>query len=337
MFDSKKDISQVYLAAIEEELQQSVTRTRDHYTSQLYKMLTYHMGWQGKPIKAEARGKRIRPLLVLLVCSTAGGDWEKALPAAAAVEMVHNFSLIHDDIEDNSSLRRGRETVWKKWGIPQAINAGDLMLTIAHLCGLEHNKNLNEKIMNEGSRLLQQTCVHLTQGQYLDMMLEGEENVSMQDYLRMIKGKTAALISCSAELGAIKMPKEIRDAFKNFGLQLGYAFQIQDDILGLWGETSVTGKSTDSDLVSRKKTFPILHALQNNLNFRNRWEGGMISAREAGELSNQLKQDGTYSYTKSMVNNFTQNAIQQLISTGFSNNAITSLQEITEQLLERSF
>jgi geranylgeranyl diphosphate synthase type I len=129
MYQPADDYIQPYLAAIEDELQLAVKRADIFGFSQLYDMLAYHMGWQDKYSKIEVRGKRIRPLLVLLTCSAAGGDWHEALPAAAAVELVHNFSLIHDDIEDHSPIRRGRPTIWKKWGIPQAINAGDAMFT----------------------------------------------------------------------------------------------------------------------------------------------------------------------------------------------------------------
>src|SRR4030043_1837157 len=133
MYASQEDITQMYLAAVEDELQDAVKSANACGNTLLQDMLAYHMGWLGKPISSDARGKRIRPLLVLLTCSAAGGDWKQALPAAAAVELVHNFSLIHDDIEDRSPLRRGRPSVWKRWGIPHAINAGDAMFTLAYL------------------------------------------------------------------------------------------------------------------------------------------------------------------------------------------------------------
>ena len=121
-----------YLKAIEEELRHAVLRSEGPHLGHYDEMMAYHMGWEGEGSGLEARGKRIRPLLVLLCNDSAGGDWQAALPAAAAVELVHNFSLIHDDIQDESPTRRGRTTVWKKWGIAQAINTGDAMLTLAH-------------------------------------------------------------------------------------------------------------------------------------------------------------------------------------------------------------
>ncbi|MCJ7537186.1 MAG: polyprenyl synthetase family protein, partial [Anaerolineales bacterium] len=132
--------------AIEQELHRSIESQNEPELDQYFTMLAYHMGWEGEGAGPDAQGKRIRPLLVLLTCAAAGGEWQNALPAAAAVELVHNFSLIHDDIQDNSPLRRGRETVWKRWGIAQAINTGDAMLTIAHLSLLQMEKTSSPEI-----------------------------------------------------------------------------------------------------------------------------------------------------------------------------------------------
>ena len=125
--------AQQFLPAIEAELHQIINLANGPDLQVLHNMMTYHMGWEGEGAGPEATGKRIRPMMVLLTTAAAGSQWEKALPAAAAVELVHNFSLIHDDIEDNSPVRRGRPTVWKKWGLAQAINTGDAMFTLAHL------------------------------------------------------------------------------------------------------------------------------------------------------------------------------------------------------------
>ena len=143
-------LTRTMLISLEEELQYSIESQPEGELEQYNSMLAYHLGWDGEGAGPEARGKRIRPLLVLLTCSAAGGEWRNALPAAAAVELVHNFSLIHDDIQDNSPLRRGRETVWKRWGIAQAINAGDAMLTIAHLTLLRMEKTSSP--LNIGKR-----------------------------------------------------------------------------------------------------------------------------------------------------------------------------------------
>ena len=121
------------LPAIEEKLRATLARTDEATLTELHYMLSYHLGLAGKGSGKSASGKRIRPQILLLTCAAAGGNWEEALPAAAAVELIHNFSLIHDDIEDNSPIRRGRPTIWKKWGIAQAINTGDAMFTLAFI------------------------------------------------------------------------------------------------------------------------------------------------------------------------------------------------------------
>jgi geranylgeranyl diphosphate synthase, type I len=219
-------------------------------------------GGKAKAPAAEAQGKRIRPLLVLLSAEAAGGPWRKALPSAAAVELLHNFSLVHDDIQDQSPLRRSRPTVWVKWGIAQAINAGDVLFTLSFLSLQRLLDALPSEDVLLSSRLLQQTCLRLTEGQYLDISYE-KRNLPMEAYWPMIGGKTAALISCCTELGAVAAgaDEHRRAAFHAYGDNLGLAFQVLDDWLGIWGDAGQTGKSVESDLASGKKTLPVLYAI----------------------------------------------------------------------------
>src|SRR4030042_5987351 len=170
--NSFEGITQTYLDAIEDALQHAVERANEFGNANLHDMLAYHMGWRDKQHSPKVRGKRIRPLLLLLVCTAAGGDWSLALPGAAAVELVHNFSLIHDDIEDRSPLRRGRPTIWNKWGIPQAINTGDAMFALAPLEASRMAKSVSATIGLKAVEILQTTCLHLTHGQYLDLSYE---------------------------------------------------------------------------------------------------------------------------------------------------------------------
>lgn len=234
--------------------------------SAMYGMMRYHMGWEdpaGRP-EASNQGKRVRPLLALLACAAAGGDPYAALPAAAAVELVHNFSLIHDDIEDNSPTRRHRPTLWTLVGQAQAINSGDAMFTLARLAlaRLSEREAPPSRVL-AAFYLFDQTCLRLTEGQHLDMSFESRAEVSTDDYLTMIGGKTAALLAASAQLGAIiaGAGEETGSQFWRFGHELGLSFQIQDDILGIWGDEAQTGKSAASDLLTRKKTLPVLFAL----------------------------------------------------------------------------
>lgn len=234
--------------------------------SGMYGMMRYHMGWEDQAGQAQvaSQGKRVRPLLALLACLAAGGDPYAALPAAAAVELVHNFSLIHDDIEDGSPTRRHRPTLWTLAGQAQAINAGDAMFTFARLAlaRLSEREVPPDRVLR-AFYLFDQTCLRLTEGQYLDMSFETRAEVATADYLTMIGGKTAALLAASAQLGAIAAGagEEAEAQFWRFGHELGLSFQIQDDILGIWGDEALTGKSTASDLLTRKKTLPVLFAL----------------------------------------------------------------------------
>ncbi len=329
--------TQLLAPAVETSLRQTLDTIAGAEYPELTHMLAYHLGWEGPGAGPKAQGKRLRPMLLLLSAIAAGEDWQQFLGLASAVELVHNFSLIHDDIEDNSPLRHGRETVWKRWGIPQALNAGDLMFTIAHQAVLGTSTVLGESTALEASRLLHQTCIHLTQGQYLDMSFEQRNDVTAGDYLAMIRGKTSALFGCSIELGVIRSNMPIRIAMKSYGVNLGMAFQVQDDLLGLWGDTSVTGKSADSDLVSRKKTYPILLALQSNESFRSRWSDNTpITVSEAPELADQLKRDGTFERTRVMVEKYTCQAVESLHSTGLSNEAVDFLAQTAMGLIVRN-
>ena len=160
------------LPAIESELQRQVARLDEPLTRPFYEMLTYHMGWTGEGAGPDVTGKRIRPLLVLLVITSYEMKWLHALSATAAIELIHNFSLVHDDIQDNSDKRRGRTTVWKKWNMPQAINVGDALFVIANQAILDLSKNYSADVVVRTARVIQNACLNLTRGQYLDMTYE---------------------------------------------------------------------------------------------------------------------------------------------------------------------
>ncbi len=231
-----------------------------------YTMMQYHMGWLDtdlRPTQAPS-GKRVRPLLCLLACAAAGGDPAQAVPVAAGLELLHNFSLIHDDIEDGSPTRRHRPTAWALFGMPQACNAGDGMFSLAHAA---LHRLPARGVSSEGtikvSALFDQTCVRLTEGQYRDMSFEGRLDVSVADYFEMIAWKTGALLAASPEIGAVIAGASAHtvDAYRRFGAALGKAFQLRDDVLGIWGDETVTGKSTASDILSKKKSLPVLYGL----------------------------------------------------------------------------
>jgi geranylgeranyl diphosphate synthase type I len=236
-------------------------------TPLLARMLEYHLGWrdaQGQPATLDA-GKRLRPVLCLLCCQASGGDWTTALPAAAAVELLHNFTLIHDDIQDRSPERRHRATVWALWGTAQAINAGDALHAIAHqaVLGLAERGVPAERVL-AAARTLTTACLQIVDGQVRDLQFETQSAVSLDDYRAMIARKTAALIGAACALGALVggAGADRIAAYQTFGEQLGLGFQIVDDILGIWGEAHRTGKPAADDLYKHKKTLPLLYALQ---------------------------------------------------------------------------
>jgi geranylgeranyl diphosphate synthase type I len=329
--------TQKLLEAIEGELHKSLDDQGEADLRQYYSMLTYHLGWEGEGAGPEARGKRVRPLLLLLTCAAAGGDWQNALPAAAAVELIHNFSLIHDDIQDNSPIRRGRETVWKRWGVAQAINAGDAMLTLAHLSLLRLERTTSPTITTQAANTLQLACLQLTKGQYLDLEFETQPQLPMKAYWQMVGGKTAALLGACTELGAIvaNTPKSRREAFRDFGYRLGLAFQAQDDILGIWGDAALTGKSNESDLIAGKKSLPVIFGLQQEGPFAARWVQGSIQPQETKTLADQLENEGAQTYTQESANMMTEQALQSLSEANPKGQAGESLISLANSLLRR--
>lgn len=328
---------QVMRPAIEAGLQAFVDRTLPADYPELRAMVAYHLGWEGEGAGPDAQGKRIRPLLVLLTAQAAGGDWRKALPAAVAVELLHNFSLVHDDIQDNSPLRRNRPTVWVKWGMPQAINAGDVLFTLAFLALHDLQACLPAADVLEANRMLKSTCLALTAGQYLDISYETRPLLAMEAYWPMIGGKTSALLACCCELGALVAgaDPDRRAAFRGYGDALGLAFQVLDDWLGIWGDVALTGKSAESDLVSGKKTLPVLYALDQNGPFARRWLQGGITPPEVAGLARTLQDEGAYDFTLETAERLTAQALDALRRAACQPEGLQSIQELTHTLLRR--
>jgi geranylgeranyl diphosphate synthase type I len=207
----------------------------------------------------------LRPLLCLLCCEALGGNYRRALPAAAALELLHNFTLVHDDIEDASPSRHGRATVWRVWGEAQAINVGDGLYALAHLALPRLVEvSVSAEVALEAARLLDEACLRVCEGQHLDLAFEERLDVRCDEYLEMVAGKTVALLAAAAAIGALlgEASAQVVTAFREFGRELGFAFQIRDDILGIWGESAETGKPAGEDILARKKSFPIVYAFE---------------------------------------------------------------------------
>ncbi len=324
--------------AIEAELQMVVKLANQPGLQDLSTILVYHMGWDGIDQKPEARGKRIRPLLLLLCASATGADWKDALPAAAGIELLHNFSLVHDDIQDKSDLRRGRETVWKIWGIEQAINVGDTLFVLAHQSVLRLAETISLQVCIQAMNIFDAACLALTQGQFLDISYEKRSDLSMEDYWPMVAGKTAALLSSCTEIGALigQVEPEKRHLYKNFGRDLGLAFQVQDDLLGIWGDSVFTGKSAESDLVSGKNSLPVLFGLEMNGPFARRWSQGNIQPAEVEDLANQLEAEGAREFTQVKAQELTDQALQALQYACPTGEAGIALHQLAAKLLKRA-
>lgn len=329
--------SNLMLPAIENELRGIVNTPSKPGFEGLYQMLVYHMGWDDQEHITSQGGKRIRPLIVLLCTVAVGGDWRKSLPAAASVELIHNFSLIHDDIQDNSELRRGRKTVWKIWGIPQAINAGDSMFTLAQTSVLNLRKALPLETTIQVSNKLQEACLRLTEGQYLDMSYENKSEMDIESYWNMIEGKTASLLAAACEIGGLcgNAGQKNCNSLRDFGRYLGLAFQVHDDLLGIWGDSLVTGKSAESDLVMRKKTLPVVYGLEQNGEFARRWKQGRIRPEMVSHFVRMLENEGAKEYTKKRSDELTGLALEALKNVKPSREAGTALETLAHRLLVR--
>src|SRR5436190_338691 len=221
----------------------ALVRDRDPSTHGLYEMVRYHLALDGS---GASGGKRMRPLLGLLAYASITGEHQRALPGAAAVELGHNFSLVHDDIEDGDVERRHRPTLWRLHGVPQAINTGDTLFSLSRIA-LHRLTDLGfpDRTVLRLMRLYDETCLALCEGQYLDIALGASDELgSVELYFDMIGRKTAALIAASIEAGALLATEDeqVIARYRGFGWALGLAFQLNDDLLGIWGPERTTGK-----------------------------------------------------------------------------------------------
>jgi len=332
------EYSQKMLPELEEEILSSIVNDIPDSYPDLQNMMKYHFGWNENSGGKSSQGKRIRPLLVMLSCMVCGCEWRKALPGAVSIELIHNFSLIHDDIEDQSSIRRGQKTLWKVFGISQALNTGDAMFSLAQLNMLKLGNKINKSVGFDAVHLLNDTCLTLTGGQNLDIAFETRDIVSEDEYFVMIGGKTAALLSASCELGAIiaQSSNVNRLALHSFGEALGLAFQAWDDWLGIWGDEQLTGKSTSSDLISRKKTLPILYAIQKSKPFEENFLNETIDEANINKFTQMIEDTGAKEYTEKIAkyySNLAEKSVKSIQADGIDSQK--ALIELASQLLNR--
>ena len=282
MTDTTHDVSSImarYVNAIDQEIEAELQEELDDW---LRNVLKYHFGWLDQhfqPVAGGNSGKKLRPIMALLAYQGAmisqgadpgeAIDLSPALPLAACIEMIHNYSLIHDDIEDEDEVRRGRATLWALWGRAKAINVGDCLNMLAYRKLLRSaEREVEADRLVRLTAAIVQTSIRLTVGQDADIGFEGHLDVTPEMYLKMIGGKSAALINCSVYTGALVAldPRQYATQltqYARFGEQIGLGFQIRDDILGIWGLSEDTGKRSGNDILRRKKSLPIIFAFSN--------------------------------------------------------------------------
>jgi geranylgeranyl diphosphate synthase type I len=254
-----------YRTLLEGALADAVPPLENHPVNTL---LRYHLGWsdqQGNPSPTPAsQGKALRPTLCMFACDALHGDPHLAAPAAASLELIHNFSLVHDDIQDCGYERRHQPTVWALWGTAPALVAGDAMQSLGDLTSINFDHSVPTSTAIRVSGLLTESYVEMIEGQCRDLQFEQRETIRTDEYLDMIALKTGALIRSSLAIGATVATDDAQviESIARFGRAIGRLFQIRDDYLGIWGDDAITGKSTDSDIVQRKKSYPIVYAFQ---------------------------------------------------------------------------
>jgi geranylgeranyl diphosphate synthase type I len=294
---------------------------RDDGTRGLYEMIRYHLALDGS---GASGGKRMRPLLGLLAYASIAGEHARALPGAAAVELGHNFSLVHDDIEDGDRERRHRPTLWTMHGIPQAINTGDTLFSLSRIAlhrlsdlGFSDTKVL--RLM----RLYDETCLALCEGQYIDIATsESDQLLSVDGYFDMIGRKTAALIAASIEAGALLATddEEVIARYRAFGWDLGIAFQVNDDLLGIWGAEQTTGKAA-SDVAHKKKTLPVIYAAEHatpsdRARLLELYANDDPAPADLAEIVDILERVGAREYTRAEARRYRDQALAELDAAG---------------------
>ena len=318
----------------------------DEQPSLLNRMIRYHLGWEdaeGRP--QEAGGKGLRPALCLLACEAAGGDWHRALPAAAAVELIHNFSLIHDDIQDRDQERHHRPTVWSIWGEAQAINAGDALLTLARPVVLTlANEGVPAATVIEAARVLDESTLEMVEGQTMDIAFEDKSDVDVAAYLQMVRQKSGALFDCALRLGVLAAGGDwvLAERLGMVGRTLGTAFQVRDDMLGVWGDESKTGKAAGADVYRRKKSLPVVYALSEGEvaaqeGLRSIYAKSALDAADVAQVRQYLDQVGARGYCERKAAELKETAIANLSQLDALAGPREDIMQMAEFLLEREF
>ena len=313
----------------------------------VYKMLRYYMGWVDANGNswAATEGKALRPTLCLFACEATGGSMKMAMPAAVALELIHNFSLIHDDIQDRDETRHHRPTLWAVWGVPKALVAGNVLRVVADtsLEGLvDEGVDLEPALSAMG--VLTESYLEMIEGQYLDLSYEGGSDIGMAEYLHMISRKTGALIRSSLRLGAIIGTGDATtvEAFTRCGRSLGYVFQIRDDLLGVWGDQNTTGKPVGADIRRKKKSLPAVHAMAearggHNSRLRQIYQKDMIEDDDVSVVLEIMERVNTREYAQSLAEEHCHRALESVADVELAPSVRRELKGLVEFLLVRDY
>ena len=285
-------------------------------------------------------GKRLRPVLTLMATEVFDVDCQKALAAATAVEVFHNFSLIHDDIMDDAPLRRGNETVHEKWNINTGILSGDAMLILAY----QYFEAYEPKIFQELAKLFSKTALEVCEGQQYDVDFETRDDVTIPEYLKMIEYKTAVLVAAAMKMGAIvaETTEENKNLIYDFGLNLGLAFQLQDDYLDAFGNPETFGKQVGGDIIENKKTYLYLKAME-FASVNEKEQLLHLFSFQSSENTDKIKsvkgifnQTGASAATQKAIENFTFKALETLAKMNIGNDKKAILKAFAENLMSRN-
>lgn len=282
-------------------------------------------------------GKRLRPVMTLMACEAFGDNIDNAINAAIGMEMYHNFTLLHDDVMDNSDLRRGRPTVHRKWNSSTAILSGDTMLTLATQLVM----TVNDSILREVLDTFNQMSIDVFEGQQLDMDFETRDNVTLDEYMTMITGKTSALLGCATKVGALiaGCSEHDAEAMYDFGVALGLAFQIQDDYLDVYGDESTFGKPIGGDILNNKKTFLMLTALDIDKNENSNLMTAMNMPASKEKIESVRKEYdalGIPAICRNKILEYSQQASQLIDSTDMSSEGKTAFKNLVDSLVGRT-
>ncbi len=326
-------------------IQDALRSNLDLRHSAVYDMLRYYAGWadeSGAPITAMT-GKAVRPTLCLFGCEAVGGAVNLAIPAAVALEFIHNFSLVHDDIQDEDETRHNRKTLWVVWGKPKALVAGNVLRVVADtaLHALKREELEPERSLTAIS-LLTEAYLEMIEGQYLDLSFEGRRDVSMDDYLRMISRKTGALIRCSLNVGAAVGADDPRTiaALRECGRALGYVFQIRDDVLGVWGEESITGKPVGADIRRKKNSYPIVYTMEaapdeDRASISSMYQKSELDDEDVGSVLRIMNRLGVREHAQTEAAGWADAAIRAIAPIELSHKHREQIEELTHFLLVR--